>query len=145
MQRTTEGQLFTEIVLEVFKLSGLLATEGDRLGRDQDMSSARWKVLGALASTDSPMTVSQVAHAMGQSRQGVQRLANEMQSLGMLDFVDNPAHKKAKLLTVTPQGMALLNAMEQRQIPWANDCARDLDPVQLAQTLTQLRALSAKF
>lgn len=145
MQRSTEGQLFTEIVLEVFKLAGLLANEGDRLSRDQDMSSARWKVLGALARADSPMTVSQVAHSMGQSRQGVQRLANEMQASGVVEFVDNPSHKKAKLLAPTPQGLKVLEALEHRQTPWANDCAQDQDPQQLAQTLAQLRALSAKF
>jgi predicted transcriptional regulator len=34
MQHTQKGQNFTEIVLEIFKVSGLLAAEGDRLARE---------------------------------------------------------------------------------------------------------------
>ncbi len=145
MQPSAEGQLFTDIVLEVFKLAGLLASEGDRLGKDQDMSSARWKVLGALARENTPMTVSQVANSMGQSRQGVQRLANELQAIGVLEFVDNPAHKKSKLLSLTPQGLEVLQALQQKQVPWAEDCARTEKLASLQVTLAQLRALSSKF
>ena len=75
MSHTPEGQLFTDIVLEVFKLSGLLALEGDRITDEFGLSSARWKVLGALSFSPSPMTVPQIAAAMGQARQGVQRPA----------------------------------------------------------------------
>ncbi|MCH4294140.1 MarR family transcriptional regulator [Shewanella sp. 3B26] len=145
MQRSAKGQLFTDIVLEVFKLAGLLANEGDRLGKEQDMSSARWKVLGALAREGAPMTVSQIAHSMGQSRQGVQRLANELHVLDVLEFVDNPAHKKAKLLSLTPKGLQVLQMLEQQQIPWAENCSRGEDIRRLEATLEQLRALSSKF
>ena len=52
MQHTLEGQRFTEIVLEIFKLNGLLITEGDQITKTLGLSSARWKVLGALATDD---------------------------------------------------------------------------------------------
>ena len=34
MQRTEKGQLFTDIVLEMFKLDGRLITGGDELTRE---------------------------------------------------------------------------------------------------------------
>ncbi|MCE9685471.1 MarR family transcriptional regulator [Shewanella sp. AS16] len=142
MERSPEGQLFTDIILEVFKLSGLLATAGDRLTRDQQMSSARWKVLGALARSPSPMTVSQIAQSMGQSRQGVQRIANELLELGVLVFEENPLHKKAKLLVLTAKGFEVLQQIEAKQIPWANACAQGMDVTEMTQALAMLRKLA---
>ena len=123
MSHTPEGQLFTDIVLEVFKLSGLLATEGDRLTDELGLSSARWKVLGALIFSTSPMTVPQIAHAMGQTRQGVQRLVNEMRDDGFLDFQDNPFHKRAKIIAITTKGKKAYEKLDKKQIPWANSLA----------------------
>ena len=47
--RDKNGELFTELILEVFKLNGLLLAEGDRIAGAHELSSARWKVLGAVA------------------------------------------------------------------------------------------------
>ena len=48
MKHTPQGHLFTEVVLEVFKLSGSLVAEGDKITSDHGLSSARWKILGAI-------------------------------------------------------------------------------------------------
>ena len=123
MSHTPEGQLFTDIVLEVFKLSGLLALEGDRITDEFGLSSARWKVLGALSFSPSPMTVPQIAAAMGQARQGVQRLVNEMRDDGFVVFQDNPYHKRAKLIALTAKGKKTYERVDKKQIPWANAIA----------------------
>ncbi|ABO25014.1 MarR family winged helix-turn-helix transcriptional regulator [Shewanella loihica] len=145
MKASPAGRLFTEIVLEVFKLSGQLTTEGDKLTQDVQMSSARWKVLGALGRAGNPMTVSDVAHSMGQSRQGVQRLANEMVELGFIALADNPQHKKAKLLLLTDKGVDVLQQLEQKQLPWAEACAQGIDAEALQVTLDTLRKLERKL
>ena len=78
MKHTQKGSILTEIILETFKLSGLLVSEGDQLVMEAGLTSARWKILGALSYESTAMTVPDIARAMGQSRQAVQRLANEM-------------------------------------------------------------------
>jgi DNA-binding MarR family transcriptional regulator len=123
MAHTPEGQLFTDIVLEVFKLNGLLVIEGDQLTKDLGLSSARWKVLGALALSRSQMTVPQIARAMGQTRQSVQRLVNEMRDDGFLVFQVNPHHKRAQLIALTAKGKKIYARLEQKQMPWANAIA----------------------
>jgi hypothetical protein len=40
---------FTELVLEIFRLNGVLLTQGDRLVDDIGLTSARWQVRGAAA------------------------------------------------------------------------------------------------
>ncbi|WP_163836046.1 MarR family winged helix-turn-helix transcriptional regulator [Spartinivicinus ruber] len=145
MKHTRQGQAFTEIVLEVFKLSGLLVTEGDKLTAEFGLTSARWKILGALIRSNNPITVSQIARLMGQTRQAVQRLTDDMQKEDLLAFIDNPNHKRAKLVSLTKKGEEIYYQLEQKQIPWANQCSADITATDLETTLTALRHISNLF
>ncbi len=141
MQRTREGQLFTNIVLDIFKLGGLLITAGDELTKELGLTSARWKVLGALANSDLPMTVSQIAASMRQTRQGVQRLSDAMAKAGILAYEDNPHHKKAKLVTMTSKGMELFLELEQKQILWANKNSAEISTQEMEVALRVLKKM----
>ena len=143
MKHTDNGHAFTEIVVESFKLTGLLTTEGDRLSAPLGLSSARWKILGALARSESPLTVSQIARTMGQSRQAVQTLVNAMSGAGLVSFQDNPNHRRAKLVVLSTDGQDRYRRMEELQIPWANHCSAELSIDDLAVTLRTLKSLSS--
>ena len=145
MQHTREGRLYTEIVLEVFKLGGLLITEGDELTRELGLTSARWKVLGALAQSGSPMTVSQIAFSMGQTRQGVQRLSDAMVKAGILAYKDNPHHKKAKLVAMTSKGKDVFLALDRKQIPWANQNSAKMSAQDMEVALDVLKKIAQKL
>jgi DNA-binding MarR family transcriptional regulator len=142
MHYTTEGRLFTEIVLELFKLSGVLVSEGDKLTKDLGLSSARWKVLGALALSNNPLTVAEIARSMGQTRQGVQRLTDDMEQEGILAYQDNPRHKRAKLVGLTPKGKKIYSKLEQKQIPWANTNSSNMSAKNMLTTLSVLRQMT---
>jgi len=141
MSRTSEGTLMTEIILEIFKLNGLLVLEGDQLTKELKLTSARWKILGALAGADQPMTVPDIAKTMGQTRQAVQRLVNEMQEDGLLETQINPYHKRAKLQVLTEKGKASFEFIQSKQAPWVNAIAEQFTPSDLRKVsfvLTQL-------
>ncbi len=141
MKHTKEGKQFTDIVLEVFKLNGLLILEGDNLTKEQGLSSARWKILGAVSLSQTPLTVPQIARNMGQTRQAVQRLVNEMENDGLLSFKNNPHHKKAKLLVLTLGGINTYERLTQKQIPWANAIVDNVSNSELKLTASVLRKL----
>ena len=141
MKHTQEGKQFTDIVLEVFKLNGLLILEGDKLTNELGLSSARWKVLGAVALSQTPMTVPQIAKIMGQTRQAVQRLANEMEGDGLISFKNNPRHKRAKLLALTAKGRKTYKRLERKQIPWANSITARISSSDLQLTSSVLLRL----
>ena len=145
MKHSTEGQLFTELVLQVFKLSGMMTTEGDTLTREFGLSSARWKILGALVKREEPLTVPQIAREMGQSRQSVQRLVEVMSKDGLLEQHVNPNHKRAGLVNLSPKGFETYALLEKKQIHWANQIAEDIREADLNITLTTLEKLSRKF
>ncbi|HET8726173.1 MAG TPA: helix-turn-helix domain-containing protein, partial [Alphaproteobacteria bacterium] len=80
----------SRLVLKVFRLNGALLEAGDTLVRDTGLTSARWQVLGALAEHGAPRTVSQIARAMGLTRQSVQRVTDDLHDSGLVEFLPNP-------------------------------------------------------
>ena len=145
MKHTSKGSVFTDIVLEVFKLNGLLVSDGDQLVSELGLTSARWKVLGALAKGSRRMTVSEIAREMGQSRQAVQRLANEMLDAELLVALDNPGHRRAKLFDLSERGKKAYSQAMRRQTPWANSIAKNVKESDLKTALSTLRAISTSL
>jgi len=142
---TENGERFTELVLEIFKLNGLLLAEGDRIAGEFGLSSARWKVLGALAINGHPMTVAQVGRHMGLARQSVQRIANDMAESGHFTWVDNPSDKRAMLLKLTAKGKRVYRQLESDQAPWANEAANGMSSEELNSALNVIRRLNDHF
>lgn len=145
MKHTKKGQLFTEIVLEIFKFNGQLVSEGDRLMKEFNLSTVSWKVLGALALSHIPMTVPQIARKMGQTRQGIQRITDVLEKKDLLTYQTNPDHKRSRLIALTDQGKRIYRKLEQKQIPWANTNAQGVREKDLQTTITVLRDLTRQF
>ncbi len=141
IKQTPEGQMFSDIVVDIFKLSGLLVAEGDRLTKEIGLTSARWKVLGALAISGKPMSVAQIARTMGQTRQGVQRITDVMAKEGIVIYQDNPQHKRAKLTLLTSKGKKTYSMLEEIQKPWANTIIADMSLEDMETTLRVLRRI----
>ncbi|MBE1605027.1 DNA-binding MarR family transcriptional regulator [Actinopolymorpha pittospori] len=131
---TGRGLEFSHLLVEVFRLNGLLLAAGDELARPAGLTSARWQVLGVV--DHGPSTVAQVARAMGLTRQTVQQTANSLAHDGMITFQDNPRDRRARLLTLTPRGTSALREVERRQAAWANQISSRL-------SLSELRAASS--
>jgi len=145
MSDVQQGHVFTEIVLETFKVSGLLTIEGDRLTAIHGLSSARWKILGALARSEAPQTVSQIARMMGQTRQSVQRLVDVMHKDGILDFLDNPNHKRAKHVILTAKGNEVYSRLDEMWNPWASQHTTHFNQEDLKTTLATLKNIALIF
>lgn len=135
----------TELILETFRLNGRLLAAGDALVRDLGLTSARWQVLGAVALSPVPLPVAQVARNMGLSRQGVQRLADEMEAQGIVRFEPNPHHRRARLLVPTERGRGLYEAASALQRPWAAALAAGLPEPEIEAATALLRALRSRL
>ena len=86
MRSNRNGELFTQLTLEIFRVSGMLNTEGDELTKEFGITSSRWKILGAAEMSEGPVTVPQIGRTMGQSRQAVQRLVDVMKKDGFQHY-----------------------------------------------------------
>jgi DNA-binding MarR family transcriptional regulator len=136
---TAPGQALTDLILEVFRFNGRLLAAGDRLTRPVGQTSARWQVLGAL--DGGPASVSQIARAMGLTRQSVQRTADRLHADGVVAYADNPAHRRAKLVMLTAEGRSALDRITRRYADWVNALAAGVSPSELRRALATLRAV----
>lgn len=145
MNESKKGPVFTEIALEVFKLGGLLVSEGDQMGFEYGITSARWKILGALSLAGEPQTVPQIARSMGLTRQAVQRLVDAMHKDGFLLFLQNPDHKRAKLIGLSDFGKEIYSKLDEKQSGWAITCSTGITQAELETTLSVLKRVSDTF
>ena len=142
---TPAGALFTDIVLEAFRLDGALLAAGNRLTAGTGLTAARWQVLGAIALAGHPLTVAQIGRAMGLTRQSVQRLVDELEAAGFVHRTTHPDSRRARPVALTDRGAAAYAQADRRQRPWANRTAAGIAQSDLATTLRVLRTLRQRL
>ena len=128
---TSTGETYTELILEIFKVNGLLLNAGDRLTKDLGASSARWQVMGAIDLAKTPLTVPQIGRRMGLKRQSIQRTVNILVEDDLIELIENPDHQRAKLAQLTVKGKSILDRISRRQIRWANQVSDGLNPKEI--------------
>lgn len=133
------GWAFSELLVEVFRVNGLLLAAGDALTRPAGLTSARWQVLGVV--DHGPATVAQVARTMGLTRQSVRQTADALARDGMVAFTDNPADRRARLMTLTDTGRTALRYVEEQQAGWASAIAARMPHSELRAALAVLHDL----
>ena len=129
VERTPEGDAFSGVVIRLIRLQGFLAEAGDELARPAGQTSARWQVLAAIEA--GPATVADIARTLTLARQSVQRVADALAEQGIVEYVDNPRHRRARLVSMTHSGRAALTAIQSRQRGWADAIGAELGVAQL--------------
>ena len=137
--------LFLDLVLSVFRLNGLLIAQGDDMTEGLGLTHARWKVIGAIALSNNGLTVPGIARVLGQSRQAVQRITDVMVEDGLLEYHENPKHKRSVLVLLSNQGKEIYNTLREVQDPWAIDATQDIPVEELETALRLVRRLIKKF
>lgn len=138
-QRTPAGDAFSSVAILILRLAGYLTTAGDELARPAGQTSARWQVLAA--AENAPVTVADIARALGLARQSVQRVADLLAAEGLAGYQENPAHRRAKLLRLLPKGRAVLRAIQAAQQPWADGLGAQLGEADLRRAALILQRL----
>lgn len=144
-QRTPAGEILTSATMELFRVSGLILTAGDRLAAPLGLTGARWQILGAIVRSSTPQTVAGIARNLGANRQNVQRIVNDLQRLGFLGLEPNPRHRRAWLVVLASRGKQAYEAAMALQAPWANQVTRGLDLKDLEAFHRVLQALRGRL
>jgi DNA-binding MarR family transcriptional regulator len=151
---TPEGGALLELMWEVaqtfFKLraAGKRVTVpgggGEEIGAVAPSGAGTYGLMRSLAE-GGPQTVPAIARARPVARQHIQTMANEMAAQGLVKFVDNPAHKRSRLLRLTPAGERLYEDLSLRMSELADGLAQDMDIAELRTTVDTLRKLARKL
>jgi DNA-binding MarR family transcriptional regulator len=135
-----DQELLSAAALTAFKLNGQFLELAEHLARPTGLTATWWQVLGAVR--DEPMTVSGVAREMGITRQAVQRTADLLVDRGLAEYHDNPAHRRAKLVALTPDGRAAMKAIGPHHAHHARELSAVVGGDQLAEAVAALAKLS---
>ena len=135
------GDLLSWTALTAFRLNGQFLEVSERLAEPVGLTAAWWQVLGAVLRA--PLSVASVARAMGMTRQGVQRVADLLVAKGLAEYLDNPAHRRAKLLTPTAEGREAISRIAPAHQALAERLVAELGPEGFQESLEALQRLSA--
>lgn len=131
-----------ELMFEIFRVNDRLLAIGDATVKDVGLTSARWLTLGAIALSNNPLPVSQIARNMGLSRQAVQKSTNEMAALGLVETRDNPDRRRSKVIALTDAGRtAYETALELWRLEWTGPMEEILTEEEILTTMRLLRRL----
>jgi DNA-binding MarR family transcriptional regulator len=90
-----------------------------------------------------PLTVPQIAKMRPVSRQRMQRLANELQSQGLVTFIENPKHRRSNLVQLTPKGLRRYREMSAELSRSASTMCLDVGEREVRQGIKIVRRLSS--
>lgn len=98
-------------------------------------------VLTAVTGADHPPTVPQIGRSLGHPRQVIQRAADTLVMRGLIEWRDNPDHKRARLLAPTETGEQMRHGRDLAGLERAEHLASSIDPALLAATVVGLRTI----
>lgn len=113
--------------------------------RGTGITNARWQALSELCALEKRVTVSELARHLGLTRQAVQRLADDMASDGLVEFVENPSDARAMHLLLTETGRATYHSALEREWQWTNAIAADFDAEEIDRAVAIVEAITQKM
>jgi len=143
MKRSDAGETLTNLILEVFRMNGELLSIGNELTKPFNLTSARWQILGPIA--EELLTVSQIARRMGLARQGVQRIVNDLEKLGLVKLKSNMDHKNSPLIALTKEGEKVMAQVDEAQAKWVNKVSEELDEQEIGNALNVIEVIRKRI
>jgi len=146
-RRSDAGKALFNLGMEVIHTYFRLRAAGEKIGATTPAGAGSWGLLRSLAG-EGPQTVPQLARARPVTRQHIQTLANELADQGLIEFIDNPAHKRSKLLAVTPTGERRLADVTERIEDAYERISLGMDETEVRaaiKILSELRQRAAKL
>lgn len=112
-EQSEAGRALFELGMEVIHTYFKLRAAGERIGATPPAGAGSLGLLRSLAK-EGPQPVPQLARDRDVSRQHIQTMVNDLAEQGLVEFIDNPAHKRSKLVAITESGKIRLAALLER-------------------------------
>ena len=136
-----KGEAIADLMLEVAQFFFRIRAAGQKTGLITSWGGGAFGFLRSLAIIG-PLTVPQIAEMRPTSRQRMQRLADELAGGGLVEFVDNPRHRRSKLVRLTRKGDARYREMSERLLAMASRMGAELSEADVRKAIETVRRLS---
>lgn len=139
-----KAEAIAELMLDVAQCFFRIRAAGQKTGLITSWGGGAFGFLRSLAMLG-PLTVPQIAEMRPTSRQRMQRLADELAADKLVEFLDNPKHRRSKLVQLTRKGTARYQEMSARFLAMASTIGGELNETEIHKTATVVRQLSAEI
>jgi DNA-binding MarR family transcriptional regulator len=137
----SKAEAIAELMLEVSQCFFRIRALGQKTGLITSWGGGAFGFMRSLALLG-PLTVPQIAQMRPTSRQRMQRLADELAAEGLVEFIDNPKHRRSKLVQLTRKGDARYREMSARLLSIASTLGVALSERDIRKTTEIVRQLS---
>jgi DNA-binding MarR family transcriptional regulator len=136
-----KGEAVAALMLEVAQCFFRIRALGQKAGLITSWGGGAFGFMRSL-SLLGPLTVPQIAEMRPTSRQRMQRLADELAAEGLVTFIDNPKHRRSKLVRLTHKGEARYREFNTRLLSIASTMVRTVGEDDIRKTTGIVRRLS---
>lgn len=136
-----KAEAITELMLEVAQCFFRIRALGQKTGLITSWGGGAFGFMRSLALLG-PLTVPQIAQMRPTSRQRMQRLADELAAEGLVKFIDNPRHRRSKLVQLTRKGDARYRELNAEFLMIASTMGVALSEADIRKTTGIVRQLS---
>jgi DNA-binding MarR family transcriptional regulator len=144
MTRKAKQETIAELLLDVSQFFFRIRAVGQKTGLITSWGGSAFGFMRSLALLG-PLTVPQMAQMRPTSRQRMQRLADELAAAGLVEFIDNPKHRRSKLVRLTSKGNTQYREFNQRFLKIASTLGVGLSEGDVRTTREVVRRLSAEL
>ena len=137
----SKADAIAELMLEVAQCFFRIRALGQKAGLITSWGGGAFGFMRSLALLG-PLTVPQIAQMRPTSRQRMQRLADELAAEGLVQFIDNPRHRRSKLVQLTRKGHACYRKLNGRLLMIASTMGVALSEANIRKTTEIVRQLS---
>ena len=137
----SKGEAIAELMLEVAQCFFRIRAFGQKGGFITSWGGGAFGFLRSLALLG-PLPVPQIAEMRPTSRQRMQRLADDLAAEGLVEFIDNPKHRRSKLVRLTRKGETAYRELNSRLLAIAATMGGDLDESDVRGATDVVRRLS---
>ena len=138
---TSKGEAIADLMLEVAQFFFRIRAVGQSTGLITNWGGGAFGFMRSLALIG-PLTVPQIAQMRPTSRQRMQRLADELAAEGLVEFIDNPRHRRSKLVRLTRKGETRYREMNRRFLAIASTMGDALSEPDIRSATEIVRRLS---
>jgi DNA-binding MarR family transcriptional regulator len=90
-----------------------------------------------------PQTVPQLARTRSVTRQHVQAQVNALAEWGLVELIDNPAHKRSRLVRLTSAGRESVAELERRALDRLGRLETSMGLTEVRAAIAVIRAVAA--
>ena len=137
----SKAEAVAELMLEVAQCFFRIRAVGQKTGLITSWGGGSFGFMRSLALLG-PLTVPQIAEMRPTSRQRMQRLADELEADGLVEFIDNPKHRRSKLVRLTRKGDARYRELDARFLSIASATGVAPSEADIRKTTEVVRQLS---